>query len=400
MTNDTLNEYFSMQGIDVSYNTVNGSEDLIESYVTEFQTIVGSSTECKSQNVKYTCYNKLYMFKPRPKFTGFENFKKIDREFRRQISPLIKKSQFSPTMIIDPGIPKNVQMTFKDALKKKVQSFKDPVLYLSGGLDSELVALAMLDAGVKFTPVIFDLVDNQQKILNAHDNQYAYEFCQEHGLLPIAKTINIEELWQSRDFAELAIDLQIVSPHLVTHAYMVKLMDSVLPGRAHVFGGEVRFYTNHQLDDGRMANLVLLAKTAPLYNGATYVASSSTATSASQQLNYKNDGTWEVSGTGDLFDSDSGTWTTTPGSTYEFRIVSRSIIGGSSGTNYLPTATPPTAWSTIGASTLVCFAQAYPPGPIESLDITFGIEVRTASGAQQGIVQSSTIAYYVEYSAT
>ena len=397
---DKIDNYFAERGTKVIYNCLGHTEELVRSYIKDFQTLVDSSNRKESQYVKTSCYSSMYDIESRPKFTGFENYKKIDRNFRKNISSLIYEPQFSPTLIVDP-IENEVNSDYKTELKKFVSAIDNPLLYLSGGIDSELVALAMLDSGKKFTPVIFQYTNNLGQVVNLFDTNYAINFCSNNGLFPIIKTINIEELWQSTEFKKLAIDLQIQSPHLVTHAYMVELMKYQFSDHTHVFGGEVRFYSYHELDDGRMANLVLLAKIAPGYNGSQYTANSFTGpTPASLYLYYFSDGTWTISGTGNQsVDTDSGTWTTTPGSSYEFRVSAISSITLTGIGQLSPDSLGvPTAWSDITASTFVVEAVA-DPFTVSNAWATWTIQVRTKTGAQTGIIQSSTVRFVTTYEA-
>jgi hypothetical protein len=399
---DPINQYFLSKGIDVCYNTLNSNELLYRSYINDFQSLTDSSAECKSHHVKDQIYRTMYDFTSRQKFTGFENFKKLDRDFRRSISSLIKRSQFAPGIVISKNENKEINIPFKEALKQRVKEFNNPLLYYSGGMDSELVANAMLDAGVKFTPVIFELTDNSGTCRNLHDIHYAYQYCSKHGLFPIIKKINIEELWRARDFVDLSLELQIQSPQLVTHAYMIQMMSNEYPERSHVFGGEVRFYSDYLEDNGELANLVLLAKTTPGYTGSSYFCSSFTGgTPASLSLVYNSDGSWDVNGTGNqTVDSDSGTWTTTPSTPngYEYRI---SAISGVT-TQGLGQVTPsgaPTSYASLAGGAGICEAVSDPFAPASIADATWTIQVRTAAGAQQGTVMTSTITFGTEYNA-
>lgn len=401
---DKIDKYFADKGVKVIYNCLGHNENLVRSYVKKFQKIVDSGHRKESQHVKHSCYSTMYELSPRSKFTGFEKFKPIDRNFRKHISPLITEPQFSPTFLID-NKDNQVCDDYKSELKKFLSTIDNPILYLSGGIDSELVALTMIDNGVKFLPVIVNYVNNSDESLNLFDVNYAYKFCAKHNLYPITKTINIEELWNSKEFAELAIDLQIVSPHLVTHAYMVELMKNQFPDYTHVFGGEVRFITNYQLDDGRMANLVLLAKINPTYNGNTYYASSLTTigAGASAYLAYSNDGSWEVRSSGwdngaplsNVLEA-SGTWTTTPGSAYEYAIWSVSL-NPLSGPSYSYSPTGTTAYSPIGSYTTICSATVNPSGSGSFVGVTWSIFVRAAGKVPEDVPLSTSITIDAEY---
>lgn len=409
-TKDPINEYFSNKGIDVSYNTLNGTEELVKSYIKQFGNRVNQVKGQKSQYIKSECYSTLYNMEPRVKLTGFEKYKKFDQEFRLNISSLVTKPQFSSTLVVDPKY-NDVTVSYKDLLKDYVKTFKNPLLYLSGGLDSELVANAMIDAGINFTPVIFNYIDNHGNVINKEDVDYAYKFCTRNGLFPIFKQLNIKELWSSKDFANLALELEIVSPHLLTHVYMIKMMEHEFTGRTHMFGGEVRFRNNFALDDGRPANLVLLDKLIPAYNTNEYTSASFITTEFGSIANnylYYNWTTglgvqqnWTINQVGN--DTVTGSprghgtvpdpiqyWATSSAisqSTYEFS-VSPTIYGNSGATGF----SAGTSWSTIGGSGAeICYVTCDSSSGAAYISVTFDISLRSV--ANPGTVQSSSVKF-------
>lgn len=365
-TQNRINTYFAKQNINVSYNTLAATENLCRAFCKEFDKIVDSTKQKKSQHVKDFLYQKLYDFKPRGKLTGFEQLNKIDMHFRASVSNFISDPQWSDTFIFAP-FENSIKTSYKTELKTYLgQNFNNSLLYLSGGMDSELVANAMLDARVKFTPVIFEFIGSNGRIYNGADIKFAYAFCSRHGLVPIVKTLNLDELWNSTDFIQLAIDMQIVSPQIVTHAFMIKIMEAQFPGTAHVFGGEVRFYTNHLRDDGRYANLVILDKLTPGYNGGAYEAHgrndgtgiSSTSLSLNYTAGYGVTQTWNIyqqaSGTGAFVNNygspTSGNWANSSSiiiSAYSYRIVSASVTEDCS--PGVPSLVP--SWQTLTSQT-------------------------------------------------
>lgn len=51
-------------------------------------------------------------------------------------------------------------------------------LFYSGGIDSEVMVMAFMDAGVPFDCIIIDMGAE----INGHDTAYAYKFCNQHGI--------------------------------------------------------------------------------------------------------------------------------------------------------------------------------------------------------------------------
>lgn len=404
---DPINLYFKNKGLDVSYNTLNATQELILAYVNDFEQLVSKTNHQRSQHLKHFFYNSLYKIENRKKFTGFEKFKKIDKNFRIKTSSLIPKRFFTPGLVVDSKI-NDVKTGYKEQLTAHVKKFKNPLLYLSGGLDSELVALAMLDAGVKFTPVIFEYVDNYGNIFNSFDTEYAYKFCSSNGLIPTVKRMNIEELWESTDFAALGLELGINSPQILTHAFMIKMMEYEYSGNSHVFGGEVRFYTNHILDDGRNASLVQLIKENPAsYAGESYRTTSYNAANAycGLDFNFANGlgvvQTFSVSDDGGAFSTgpSTGNWATSSNlvqSVFEFRILTYTTLKNLPPSNLVndifPVGSVPTSWAAITPpSNTICAVQATLPTVFDpsEIEVIFTIELR--SQGQPGFVVSSQI---------
>ena len=217
----------------------------MRSFIKDYRPIVNRSKDTFSNHVKYDIYQTMYPVAKRKKLTGFEKVKDFDAEKRFELNQLIKTNTFAPSKIQNFREDKEVKnLSYKQCLYNHIKKYEMPFVYLSGGADSELLAYSLLDAGVKFNPVIFQIIYNNECI-NYDEIKYAFSFCQKEKLIPIVKNLNINEYWNSTDFVELAINIQRTSPQIVTHAHMVEIMDYEYPNRTHLFGGEVRYQTNH-----------------------------------------------------------------------------------------------------------------------------------------------------------
>jgi hypothetical protein len=315
MQKPKLDTYFEKKGINVRFNTLGNDETLVRTFVSNFQSLVDLSKLKQSNHVKLSCYSNMYTFEPRTKHTGFELLQPLEKSFREKINFFVKDPQFSPLLLIEKSDNKIITENYKDVLKNDLQKIENILVYYSGGLDSELVCNSLIESGKKFTPVIFQWTNNND-IINQHDLNYAFKFCKEKNLKPIIKTVNLETLWNSQEFEKLAIDTGIVSPQIVTYAYIIELMSKEIPNATHLFGGEVRFRSDYMVDNGDFANLVYLNKVSPLgYEGLTYTDAS--AGIAFISLYYYDDGTWAVVGQSGV--QATGTWTTTPATTYEMK---------------------------------------------------------------------------------
>lgn len=353
--NNTTENYFRNLGIDVHFNTLGRTQQLIDAYVSDTQILVDLTKEKQSQFAKQTAYEKYYFLVPRTKLTGFESFMKLDAEFRI-------KQRTNRKIIWTPGeVTKKYSTSVKDfktTLIKSVQEFSKPaLLYLSGGVDSEVVALAMIDAKKSFTPVIFHWTDSSGKAQNDEDTKYANAFCEKHNLSPLNRIINIEYLWGTPEFKQMADDLGLISPQLTTHAYMVKFMDDELPNHTHLLGGEIRYKSDYEMDDGTIANLVYANKISPApYAGVQYYTLQNNnvgegSSNTSQGFGIGQGGTY-------LFytnTSSTGTWTSygdpvtgplvdAPG-TFECRIT-KTVDGSKTGNgNGVCSSSPSTGWA-------------------------------------------------------
>lgn len=349
-----IDKYFADMGIKVRFNTLGYNDQLINSFVNDFRDVVDKGKEQNSAHTKLSCYSSMYTFEPRKKCTGFEKLSDLDSKFRRNAQHFVTEPQNTPLAVIENNKIDAKNISYKNALKCELSSIDDILVYYSGGVDSELVCKSLLESKKEFKVVIFQWTNNEGKIINEYDLGYAFKFCTDNDLNPIVKTINVENLWESKEFIELSKDLQLLSPQLVTYAYIVKYMAKEYTNVTHLLAGEVRFKTNYLMDDGSKANLVYLNKVLPAYNGYQYNFSDSgiNPPGALIELYYNNGlvngGNWTISAyrtVSPLPPIDpipttppggpvSGVWTTTPWLVeYEFRNVI--TVNSSSGIGFL-----------------------------------------------------------------
>jgi hypothetical protein len=403
MQRPRIDTYFASKGIEVYYNTLGHTEDLVRAYVSQFQTEVDNSYRKKSQDVKYSCYKELYPIEAREKLTGFENIRQKDLAFRVKVSKNIIQSQFSPLLSVEPADNNIFPVgSYKTVLLNLLKKVENPILYLSGGMDSELVGWALCELGKDFKTVIFEWLDNSGTVLNSRDVRYAYNFCKLRGLVPIIKQVNVEELWASEHFVKFAIDTQIQSTHLMTHAYAIDLISSQYKDHTHLFGGEVRYYSNSTDRQGKPVNIVYLDKLVPAvgtgvyealgrFNGVGPAPQASSGWDVELEdtgLNIGYPGTWRISGQWGPypgpgnFTGTTGTFTVgSPPNTGEgsgpWLEAPRGSAPSYSARNVGPVYTPtglgnlsslaPESWTPITSSTLIANVLAYDPSTDDEL---------------------------------
>lgn len=371
---EKIDKYYKNLGVNVRFNTLGYDEDLIHSYVNDFNKLVINSKRQRSNHIKLDCYNTFFSHKSRNKLTGFESLKTQDEEFRQFIRQHIKESQFTPTLTINDKTKKDISENYLYYLKNSLKDLDNIILYLSGGLDSEFLGNVLLSMNKNFTPVIFVWKDSSNKILNFIDIKYAYQFCNKNNLKPVSIDLDLETLWKSDEFINLAKDIQISSTQQVTYAYCVKLVNELHPDSTHLFGGEVRFFST--VENNERANIVFLAKVCPPgYNTNSYQGQVLTGGGSCTLEYFNSTGEWRVARTG--FGSITGIWTTTPASLYEYLIDAVDDLGGVGLGQIIPN-TPMTSWAPIdGFPTQICRVQI--PNPSSSRDANFEIWVRSVS---------------------
>lgn len=387
---DRIETYFADKGVKVITNGLGFTPELRHSFVSDYRHVVDKSRRKKSQFVKISTYSDMYTFEPRPKFTGFENYKEKDLKFRKTVFNKVHEMQYSASLQVD-----NVDLTktksYKNLLSDSLEKLENPLLYLSGGMDSELLANAFLEKNIKFQTVIFEYVDKNKKITNLHDVSYAYTYCKKHGIIPDILQIDIDELWDSENFKKLALDLQYTSPHIATYAHMVELTRFKYPNSTHIFGGEVRFFTDYLADNGEIANIILLNKVTPGYNGGQYSNVLGCGQNAALEMRYFNNGTWDILSYQVGFSATtiaSGSWySTTP--TFNYMIRVSSMTSESFQGSVTPSSAP-SSFANIAPSTspILVVSNGAGFGDVQTAGAYFTTELREVGQTFAGLFAS------------
>jgi len=106
-----------------------------------------------------------------------------------------------------------------------------PILVgLSGGFDSQVVCLSLLNANVSFTPVILKLLSSAGHVYNQYDIDGAFNFCKKFNLNPIVEELDLDDFYCNEGMklisencitvAEIAVQLHLVIKYQDTHAYI------------------------------------------------------------------------------------------------------------------------------------------------------------------------------------
>jgi hypothetical protein len=121
-----------------------------------------------------------------------------------------------------------------DECKKSAVDIKnrygDIYLCLSGGLDSELMALAFIEAGVDFIPFTMVYKHNDE-VLNEHDIKTAVDLCKRFDLTLRTKDVYIlNDLYDNRHrdyFIKGIYETYFLLPYLYTQQYMIEYINSI-----------------------------------------------------------------------------------------------------------------------------------------------------------------------------
>lgn len=117
------------------------------------------------------------------------------------------------------------------AAKLLGDSVTKPILVgLSGGSDSQVVCLSLMNAGVPFTPVILKLFNAKGVQYNTHDVEGAFAFCEKFNLTPIVEELDLDNFFIDQGLQlihdhcitvfEIAVQLYLVIKYKDTHAYI------------------------------------------------------------------------------------------------------------------------------------------------------------------------------------
>lgn len=97
-------------------------------------------------------------------------------------------------------------------------------LFLSGGLDSHLVAECFRILKIPFTAVTVILGDGW----NNHDVKYAHEYCEQNNIPQIRLHCDIEKIWDSGEYWDIVKDIQAETPQYCGNLWAADQVDGYL----------------------------------------------------------------------------------------------------------------------------------------------------------------------------
>lgn len=385
--NNLLDKYFASKGIETRFNTLGFTEELVSCYISETKNDVVNNI---SNANKAETYSKYFDFEPRPKYTGFEYLKQQDLALREKLYLAVNVDQTSEQYF---SKQYTGSKTYQQLLNESFDFNKPVILYLSGGIDSEFVANELINAAKKFTPLICEWMYAGKQV-NYFDTEFALKFCSKHSLTPLIKSFDLKELWDSSEFYNFAQAVGTVSPQQATYAHAVTQIDKEYPDHIHLFGGEVRYRTDIVQDE---LNLAYLSKVTPGYNGITYTLNKNI--SGTIRLLLSSAGTWSITTNGGTLTGApaSGSWTTTPGSSYQYNSTCTYLFDNSTGlANSSPPELESTGWTAITGTVIAAeLNMSSIVNQFGSSAANFTIEIRSVGNPASVNGSSITLEAYV-----
>lgn len=108
------------------------------------------------------------------------------------------------------------------ATREIVSNFSKPTLVgLSGGFDSQVVCLSLLEIGHQFNPIILRLLGEDGTVYNQYDIDGAIEFCKRYSLEPVYEDLPLLAFYKGRG-RELAVEHALTTVETIVQLHIVE----------------------------------------------------------------------------------------------------------------------------------------------------------------------------------
>ncbi|MDA8842254.1 hypothetical protein N9N08_01120 [bacterium] len=140
-------------------------------------------------------------------------------------NPELKKGQ----ELIKGNMSSDIDVFSKSKLKQlmsdELSEYKDSLLCLSGGYDSQFLALSMIEFGYKFDTVIYEsLWDNN--VVNANDVLFAEKFCKKYNLPYKIISIDAKDFFENTKMLSMVKKYRVYSPQILFHIHFLNTLDT------------------------------------------------------------------------------------------------------------------------------------------------------------------------------
>ena len=144
----------------------------------------------------------------------------------RPFNTCLNNSTFSLELRPVSRTPKDWKIELELAAKQYLKFNKPLFLSLSGGIDSEVMAISFLNAGVPFTPLILKYeIDGE--VFNDFDIKYAINFCKKNKLKPLVHSVNPEKFVKMASSKTYAKYNQIAGIYMYVQIYLINLVEEM-----------------------------------------------------------------------------------------------------------------------------------------------------------------------------
>lgn len=152
-------------------------------------------------------------------------------------------------------VNKNIN-SINDEYKRIIKNTKhNIILPLSGGIDSELIAISCIQMKKKFTPIIMEYYYDGM-LMNLHDIKHAYEFCNKFSIKYKKLNLNLNDFFDNGKFLDYE-KYNCASPQHACHLWMLEQISDyfIMPGdfinigynleekKYEIAFNELKFYT-------------------------------------------------------------------------------------------------------------------------------------------------------------
>lgn len=224
--------YLKSRGVNSRYAVLCSSNELMSAFVRETSDITRKAGGL-SHFGKLQLYQHYFPdMQARPKFTGFENVSEPDAELRQRLRIYAK------------DIPRNIEFvesgrSFSECMSDTLAAIENPLIYFSGGLDSEFVLRWYLANGMSPNCVVINWIYNS-RVVNEHDTVWAHKFLLKHPQLNCKHVyINLNTLWN--DVSDVSRSIGRSSPQHIAYVKSIELLAREHKYDTHVMAGEIRY---------------------------------------------------------------------------------------------------------------------------------------------------------------
>lgn len=129
---------------------------------------------------------------------------------------------------------------------EKISEYKNPLVCLSGGYDSQFACLLLKQAGIKFTAVTYESLWGVN-LVNAPDVGVAKNFCKKHNIEHEIVQLDFKNFLDSELYLEYALKYKTSSPQLAFHFYFLEQID--FENKSIIMGGDFPYFSWNEDDE-------------------------------------------------------------------------------------------------------------------------------------------------------